>query len=397
MITLNGTTGITSPNIDSDVGNNTPADGSFTTLSMNGGALSPQTGFKNRIINGAMTIDQRNNGASIALPDGTAAILFAVDRFNANRAAGGTATAQRSTVAPSGYINSFLYTTGTAITPAAGDNAQISQFIEGFNIADFGWGTADAQTVTLSFWVRSSLTGTFSGSFRNSANDRSYVFSFTIASANTFEYKTITVSGDTSGTWLTDNQRGLRITFDMGSGSTNRTATIGSWVSGGFAGAAGSIQLNTTSSATFYITGVQLEKGSTATPFEFRSIGTELALCQRYYEKSYLGSVVPGAVSTQGLMVFNVGTTTVPNSVGFFIGSTFCVTKRAAPTVTIYSYQGNAGRITTAAGIGTELATGTGTSSAISQNSFAVDNASGSTATIVNNAIVFHFVAVSEL
>jgi hypothetical protein len=287
-----------------------------------GGNLSPYTGMRNRIINGSMTIDQRNAGASIALPDGTAAYLFAVDRFNANRAAGGTATAQRSTVAPSGYINSFLYTTGTAITPAAGDNAQISQFIEGFNIADFGWGTANAQTVTLSFWVRSSLTGTFSGSFRNSANDRSYVFSFTIASANTFEYKTITISGDTSGTWLTDNQRGLRITFDMGSGSTNRTATIGSWVSGGFAGATGSIQLNTTSSATFYITGVQLEKGSTATPFEFRSIGTELGLCQRYYYKVFPNAA--GALLTP--TGANTGTT-----ISVF-SSQFPVTMRAAPT-----------------------------------------------------------------
>jgi hypothetical protein len=313
------------------------------------GTTSPS--WRNRIINGGMTIDQRNAGASIALPDGNANYLFAVDRFGASRASGGTATAQQSTVAPSGYINSFLYTTGAAITPAAGDTAQLFQAIEGFNIADLGWGTANAQTVTLSFWVRSSLTGTFSGVFRNSAGDRSYVFSFTIASANTFEYKTITILGDTSGTWLTNNQRGIFVSFDMGCGSDFRTATVGSWVSGSFRGATGSIQLNTTSSATFYITGVQLERGTVATPFDYRGIGQELSLCQRYFQKSgqsSSGQWIPGSTTNAGLDIRTAArfvTTTNRAAVNI----PFFVPMRVNPSITIYP--GRAGVTNTASRI----------------------------------------------
>jgi hypothetical protein len=246
-------------------------------------------GFRNRIINGDMRIDQRNAGASVDLPDGEASYAFAVDRFASARAGGSTATAQQSTTAPTGFTNSLLYTTGTAITPGSGVAAYIQQFIEGFNIADLGWGTPNAQAITLSFWVRSSLTGTFGGMFKNAAVNRTYAYTYIILSPDTWEFKTITIPGDTTGTWLTNNGRGISLGFDMGSGSSQRT-TAGTWSAGNFFGATGSVQLNTSSGATFYITGVQLEAGSTATPFERRPFGAELALCQRYYYRAAVNS-----------------------------------------------------------------------------------------------------------
>jgi hypothetical protein len=144
------------------------------------------------------------------------------------------------------------------------------------------WGTANAQTVTLSFWVRSSLTGTFGGVVTNGSYNRSYPFSYTITTANTWEYETITITGDTTGTWLTNNGNGLYLSFDLGSGTSYRT-TAGSWVSSYYTAPTGATSVLATNGATFYITGIQLEKGTTSTPFDFRSHGTELALCQRYY------------------------------------------------------------------------------------------------------------------
>jgi len=177
-----------------------------------------------------------------------------------------------------------LFTVTTADSSiAASENCQLRHWIEGLNVADLGWGTANAQTVTLSFWVRSSVTGTHSGALLNSAANRNYVFSYTISVANTFEYKTITIAGDTSGTWLTTNGRGIGLFWNLGSGSTF-LGTAGVWGSSVLFGATGSIQLISTLNATFYITGVQLEAGTTASPFENRQYGTELLLCQRYFQ-----------------------------------------------------------------------------------------------------------------
>jgi hypothetical protein len=238
-------------------------------------------GFKNRIINGAMVIDQRNAGASVT------ATGYTLDRWVAFENTSATSvTAARSTTAPTGFTNSLLYTVGTGGSAGASEQALIRQRIEGYNVSDFSFGTASAATVTLSFQVRSSLVGTYSGALQNSAGDRSYVFSYTISAANTWETKTITVSGDTSGTWLTDNGIGLAVFFDLGSGS-NYTGTVNAWSSGDYKRASGQANLIGTSSATFYITGVQLEKGSTATSFDYRPYGTELALCQRYYYKNF--------------------------------------------------------------------------------------------------------------
>jgi hypothetical protein len=243
-----------------------------------GGILAPISSvFRNRIINGAMVIDQRNAGASIAFGD-----VFVTDRWNCFENGSMAFTGQRSTTAPAGFTNSLLITTTTAASPAAASRTQLLQVIEGYNIADLGWGTANATTVTLSFWVRSSLTGQFGGSVQNYSRNRSYPFSFTISSANTFEYKTITIAGDTTGTWNTENSGGINLTFDLGMGS-DLLGTAGAWAAADYRGATGDVKLSETSGATFYITGVQLEKGSTATSFDYRPYGTELALCQRYF------------------------------------------------------------------------------------------------------------------
>jgi len=236
--------------------------------------------FRNRVINGAMVVDQRVSG-TVTLDTNT---RFIVDRFFAEDDSTATVTGVQSTTAPAGFINSILFTVTTADSSiAASENCQLRHWIEGLNVAYLGWGTANAQTVTLSFWVRSSVTGTHSGALLNSAANRNYVFSYTISVANTFEYKTITIAGDTSGTWLTTNGRGIGLFWNLGSGSTF-LGTAGVWGSSVLFGATGSIQLISTLNATFYITGVQLEAGTTASPFENRQYGTELLLCQRYFQ-----------------------------------------------------------------------------------------------------------------
>jgi hypothetical protein len=252
------------------------------TVAVGGNYITPYTGFKNRIINGAMVIDQRNAGASVTPTNG--ASTYTLDRWSIYVNQASKLTAQQSTTVPStGFINSLLVTSSSAYSVLTGDDFELRQFIEGYNTADLGFGTAGASTVTLSFWVRSSLTGTFGGAIRNSANDRSYVFSYTISSANTWEQKTVTIAGDTSGTWLTTNGRGMAVIFSLGAGSTFLKAA-GSWGAGEYAGVTGQTNLVGTNGATFYITGVQLEKGSTATSFDYRPYGTELQLCQRYYQ-----------------------------------------------------------------------------------------------------------------
>jgi hypothetical protein len=240
-------------------------------------------GFKNRIINGAMQIDQRNAGASVTV--NSTASFFGVDRWLATgQSTDGVFTVQQSSTAPTGFKNSLLATVTTADSSIGSSQIYvIAQRIEGLNIADLAWGTANAATVTLSFWVRSSLTGTFGGSVTNETG-YSYPFTYTISSANTFEKKTITITGPTSGTWLTTNGNGVYIGFTLGSGSTVN-GTAGSWSANTYYGATGQTQVISTNSSTFYITGVQLEKGSTATSFDYRPYGTELALCQRYYQQ----------------------------------------------------------------------------------------------------------------
>jgi hypothetical protein len=231
-------------------------------------------GFRNRIINGDMRIDQRATSVTTA--------NWTVDRFYYNTGTASKGTAAQSTTAPTGFVNSLLFTSSSAYSVGASDYFGLQQPIEGLNISDLAWGTVNAKTVTLSFWVRSSLTGTFGGSLRNSGAARSYVFSYTISTADTWEYKSITIPGDTSGTWLTTNGVGIFVHITLAAGANN-LGSAGSWSGSNLVGPTGQTSIVGTNGATFYITGVQLEVGSVATPFERRPFGTELALCQRYY------------------------------------------------------------------------------------------------------------------
>jgi hypothetical protein len=290
---------------------------------------SSNFGFKNRIINGAMVIDQRNAGASVTM---SAATVYLVDRWWSFEDTDGTMTAQQSSTAPTGFTNSLLCTTTVAdASLGATQRVVIAQSIEGFNVADLGWGTASAQTVTLSFWVRSSLTGTFGGVVKNSATNRSYPFNYTINAANTFEQKSVTIAGDTTGTWLTNNGTGIQLNFGLGVGSTY-SGTAGAWAAADYNSATGATSVVGTSGATFYITGVQLEKGSTATSFDYRSYGTEFQLAQRYYETTYPNGVAVGSINA-GPVNFRA-----PTTVNTIISCYFYkTTKRASPTVTFWN------------------------------------------------------------
>ena len=271
---------------------------SSSSLTVNSNNISAvnSLGFRNRIINGDMRIDQRNAGASVTPTDGQ----FTVDRFAAGVTAASKLTMQQNAGAvtpPAGFTNYLGVTSTSAYSVTSSDYFGVTQNIEGLNTADLAWGTASAATVTLSFWVRSSLTGTFSGSLRNSAGNRSYVFSYTINSANTWEQKTVTIVGDTSGTWLTTNGIGIRVWFSVGTGST-LSGTAGSWSGSNLVAATGSVSVVGTNGATFYITGVQLEAGSVATPFERRDYGRELIMCQRYFQLVESGVQGPAEVTT---------------------------------------------------------------------------------------------------
>jgi hypothetical protein len=283
--------------------------GDAQVQSLNGG---PIAGSRNRIINGDMRIDQRNAGASVNLADG----VYNLDRWQGSVSQASKVTIQRSTTAATGFTHSQLLTVSSAMTFGAGDYCGNAQSIEGFNVSDLGFGTANAKTVTVSFWARSSVTGTYSVAFHNEASNRSCAKAYTISAANTWEYKTITFQGDTSGTWLTDNSVGMKVYFALGMGSTYGGATDGTWNSTLKLAVTGQTNWASTAGATFYITGVQLEPGSVATPFERRSYGAELALCQRYFQLAGNGCT---------------GDAVTANTIEFM--EKFTVPMRAAPTV----------------------------------------------------------------
>jgi hypothetical protein len=296
-------------------------------------------GYKNRIINGAMVIDQRNAGASVTPASGT----YTLDRWLTYQSVASKFSVQQNAGAvtpPVGFGNYLGATSLSSYAVLSGDYYLIQQMIEGFNTADLAFGTANAATVTLSFWVRSSLTGTFGGALSNSAGNRNYPFTFTISTANTWEQKTITVAGDTSGTWIgATNGIGLQVRFGLGVGTTY-SGTAGAWAGATYFSATGATSVVGTNGATFYITGVQLEKGSTATSFDYRPYGTELALCQRYYYQTwgfgsfanngagYVGQVLPAA-----------------NNSSSYGSSSFPVSMRATPTVTTYDSTGSSGNV----------------------------------------------------
>jgi hypothetical protein len=277
-------------------GNTTLGDASTDTVlmtgapSIGGAGYGMGMGFRNRIINGAMVIDQRNAGASVTITD-TSNYTYPLDRWSAyTYPTGSKFSVQQSTTAPIGFTNSLKVTSLSAYSIGASDIQIVRQAIEGFNFSDMGFGTANAKTITISFWVYSSLTGTFGGALSNSAGNRSYPFTYTISVANTWEQKTVTIAGDTSGTWIgATNGIGAYVVFGLGAGSTF-SGTAGSWASALYYSATGATSVVGTNGATFYITGVQLEQNTSATPFERRLYNQELANCQRYYFRKASGT-----------------------------------------------------------------------------------------------------------
>jgi hypothetical protein len=340
-------------------------------------------GFKNRIINGAMVIDQRNAGASVTPTttgtytlDRWSALLSVTSKFSMQQNAG-------AVTPPAGFTNYLGCTSLSAYSVGASEFFAIRHLIEGFNVADLGWGTSNAQTVTLSFWVRSSLTGTFGGAIRNDGNTRSHPYSFNISAANTWEYKTVTIAGDTTGTWAKNNTLGINVTFNLGAGSTVSN-TAGSWYAGNFISTTGAVSVVGTNGATFYITGVQLEVGTQATSFDFRSIGQELALCQRYFEKSYEINVKPGTVTASTTTV-----STFPTQNATYFNCTFQVSKRTACTMTAFSPSSGA-----AGNQSENMVTDIALAGFISNG---VNQACAYSATSANTSNYLHFTADAEL
>ena len=304
-------------------------------LDASGGTTATVNGFtptvsnmagRNRIINGDMRIDQRNAGAAVS---NNASRTYTLDRwayvasqsskFTVQQTPSATETGYATRVA-AGFTNYLAVTSSSAYSVGSSDYFVIQQRIEGYNAADLAWGTSSAKIITLSFWVYSSLTGTFGGALQNNSADRSYPFTYTVSAANTWEQKTVTIAGDTSGTWLTTNGLGIVLQIGLGVGSTY-AGTAGTWAGANYLGATGATSVVGTSGATFYITGVQLEAGSVATPFEHRQYGQELALCQRYLPVVSAGN---GDVSGSGYCA-----TTNTN---FNIALPFKVPARTAPT-----------------------------------------------------------------
>jgi hypothetical protein len=370
---------------------NTYQDASGGSNAVFSGVANPpgSMGFRNRLINSNMVIDQRNAGASVT-PNNS----YTLDRWLIENVQTGKLTVQQnagSVTPPTGFTNYLGVTSTSAYSVLTGDTFLLTQRIEGFNVSDLAFGTASAVTVTLSFWVRSSLTGTFGGSLGNASANRSYAFSFTINAANTWEQKTVTIPGDTSGTWNTTNGRGLSVTFGLGSGSTY-TGTAGSWQAANLVQPTGSVSVVGTNGATFYITGVQLEAGTNASAFEQIDYGRELAMCQRYYEKSYAVGTVPATATTTSRITSsgNAGSTTT----GYIETSIqWKVNKRGTPTVTIYDMAGNSGKCT-------RLSTGVGTS----DNQTVATAVEGETSSSVfssgsasANCLQYHYVSSSEL
>ena len=292
------------------------------SFSQNGAVYSTQPSFRNLIINGDMRIDQRNAGASVTY-NGVEAV-YNIDRFQAGAIGGGSFTVEQSTTAPSGFDYSQKYTVGTADTSlAASDRYSMYHYIEGNNVAHLDFGLSTAKTVTVSFWVRSSITGTFGVYLSNAAFNRSIPSTFTINAANTWEQKTVTFTGDTTGTWLKTNQTGLVLGVSFAMGSTYQ-GTADTWAATAYFTTSSQTNWMATSGATFYITGVQLEVGSTATDFENLPYDVQLARCQRYYSELKASNAYTG---------FGAGVCRSATTVSYMVD--YPKTMRTAPTIAI--------------------------------------------------------------
>jgi hypothetical protein len=294
----------------------------FSDASTQTAAASPYV-LKNRIINGDMRIDQRRAGASVTP---TSDDTYTLDRWIARLSQSSKYSAQQVSDAPNEFINSIKITSLSSYSVTSSDYFQIGQYVEGLNAQDLMWGTANAKTVTLSFWVKSSLTGTFGGTiFGYQTGTPSYPFSYTILAANTWEQKTVTITGPTSGTFNTNNSGCFTVLFSFGVGSS-LSGTANTWnYSTLYRAPTGATSVVGTNGATFYITGVQLEQNTSATPFERRMYNQELANCQRYCEV-----IKPTGAVTYAQIAVGQCEASTSGTVGYF----YQVAKRAAPTVT---------------------------------------------------------------
>ena len=357
---------------------------------------------RNRIINGAMVIDQRNAGASISGNNN----VYSLDRWKIETSQNSKFTVQQTPSATetgyatrvgAGFTNYLACTSSAATSVGAGDYYQVEQLIEGFNTADLAWGTSNAKTVTLSFWAYSSLTGTFGGYLGNSAFNRLYPFTYTISSANTWTQISVTIAGDTSGTWIgATNGIGMYVGFILGIGSTYGGGTANAWNTTKW-GATGITNVVATNTATFYITGVQLEAGTTASPFEYRQYGTELALCQRYYEKSYDYGAIAGAVGNNAYCGSSIGANSNNiASTAIYSATYYKVTKRATATVTIYGYNGGVTNASLASS-GADLGNNSGNLNSNATTVFTVNNSTGGALTTGQYGVIWHYTSSAEL
>lgn len=321
---------------------NAPSTASNFTMTVPAGNGTVATtdqlaGFRNRIINGDMRIDQRNAGQAISAANAENRYLIdrwvyytnTTGRINFGRNQGGAAP-------PVGFSNYMNCNVISAVTPGASDYWDLDQVIEGANIEDLAWGTSNAKTATLSFWVRCSLTGTFGGAINNYAYNRSYTFSYSIPTANTWTRISIVIPGDTTGTWPTGTVGSLRVRFSLGDGANKISPAANTWHALGRNVPPGCVNLVANAGAQFNITGVQFEKGSSATEFEGRLVGTELYLCQRYYETTYAPGVKPGSSSVDGGIALGA----LSSYLYYTSSVAFKVPKRATPSIIIYALNG---------------------------------------------------------
>lgn len=292
-------------------------------------------GFKNRLFNGSMMQDQRNAGAVVIPTNGQ----YTLDRWKAGLVQLAKYNVQQSSTAPAGFVNSLAVTSLSSYSVLSADYFTISQAVEGLNVVDLNWGSASAVDVTLSFWVRSSLTGSFGGAIGNADGTRCYPFSYTISAANTWELKSVVIPGDQSGTWLKTNGIGLVVTLSLGAGS-GYSGPADAWTSAGYVSVTGATSVVGTNGATLYVTGVQLEKGGAVTDFDYRPYTTERQLCQRYAWKCDLpmGLAYNGINLYTALVRMPVTMRTAPS---LDLGAAFTVSAGSAGTPAILSSTGS--------------------------------------------------------
>jgi len=344
---------------------------------------------KNLIINGAMTVNQRGDKTGMTGDD------YQIDRFKFGIGSLGTWSSSQSTTAPDGFGYSLKLDCTTAdASPAASDTLYLYTRFEGQNLQQIKKGTASAKSLTLSFWCRCNKTGDIQVNLRDANNTRQVGATVTINSADTWEYKTITFPPDTTGAFTNDNNWSMSVEWWLDSGSDFKGGAVPTaWEAAVNTdrAVAETLALGDNTSNEFYITGIQLEVGEQATPFEHRSFGDELARCQRYYEHSYPYGTAAGASNGGvGAMHLHAGAS---RASGYgFVTTRYTVQKRASATVTIYSYGGTSGQMSngdSGADIGAVDVIQNGTTS------FLVRNNSGGT--FSEQPIIFHYRGDAEL